>query len=96
MRLLVAPPSAVIVLSEDLDAGLSTLTLAATHQLTGRRIHDARHAAAALVAGIAAVYTYDVEPLCSGVANAARLLVPVGLIPRLQIPHVTRRVGGPS
>jgi predicted nucleic acid-binding protein len=61
VRLLVEPPSTVIVLSEDLDVGLRTLALAAMHQPTGRRIHDARHAAAALVAGIKAVYTYDVD-----------------------------------
>jgi predicted nucleic acid-binding protein len=61
VRLLVEPPSAVIVLREDLEVGLQTLALAATHQLTGRRIHDARHAASALVAGITAVYTYDVD-----------------------------------
>jgi predicted nucleic acid-binding protein len=60
-RLLVVPPSAVNVLREDLDVGLCTLALAATHLLTGRRIHDARHAAAALVAAITAVYTYDVD-----------------------------------
>jgi len=61
VRLLVEPPSAVIVLREDLGVGLRALALATTHQLTGRRIHDARHAAAALVAGITAVYTYDVD-----------------------------------
>jgi predicted nucleic acid-binding protein len=61
VRLLVEPPSAMIVLCEDLEVGLHTPALAATHQLTGRRIHDARHAAAALVAGITTVYTYDVD-----------------------------------
>ncbi len=35
------------------------LELAARYRLTGRRIHDARHAAAALVAGVTAVHTYD-------------------------------------
>jgi len=61
VRLLVELSSAVIVLRENLEVGLCTLAMAATHQLTGRRIHDARHAAAALVAGITAVYTYDVD-----------------------------------
>jgi hypothetical protein len=61
VRLLVEPPSAVIVLREDLEVGLRTLALAATHQLTGRRIQGARHAAAALVADITAIYTYDVD-----------------------------------
>src|SRR5262245_22052745 len=40
VRLLVEPPSAVIVLREDLEVGLRTLALAAMHQLSGRRIHD--------------------------------------------------------
>ena len=31
------------------------------HYLTARRIHDARHAAAALAVGIQEVYTYDVD-----------------------------------
>jgi hypothetical protein len=35
------------------------LELAASHQLRARRVHDARHAAAAIVAGIKSVYTYD-------------------------------------
>jgi predicted nucleic acid-binding protein len=61
VRLLVEPPSAVMVLSEDLEVGLRTLALAAKHRLTGRRIHDARHAATALGAGITSVYTYDVD-----------------------------------
>jgi len=39
---------------------LRALELAANHNLTARRIHDARHAAAALTAGIQKVYTYDV------------------------------------
>jgi predicted nucleic acid-binding protein len=35
------------------------LELAESHQLRARRVHDARHAAAALVAGITSVFTYD-------------------------------------
>jgi predicted nucleic acid-binding protein len=37
------------------------LELAAKHQLRARRVHDARHAAAAIVAGITSVLTYDTE-----------------------------------
>ena len=36
------------------------LALAAKHKLTARRVHDARHAATALAAGVTKVYTYDV------------------------------------
>ena len=61
VRLLIEPPSALSVLSDDLDAALLMLDLVTQHQLTARRVHDARHAATALVAGIEAVYTYDAE-----------------------------------
>jgi predicted nucleic acid-binding protein len=37
------------------------LNLAWSHQLRARRVHDARHAAAAIVAGITSVFTYDVN-----------------------------------
>jgi predicted nucleic acid-binding protein len=58
--LLVEPPSEIKVLEEGLEVILCALRLAATHGLTARRVHDARHAAAALVAGVREVYTYDV------------------------------------
>lgn len=61
VRLLVEPPSAIVVLMSGIAVALLTLTLAAKYQLTARRVHDARHAATALVAGITAVYTYDIE-----------------------------------
>lgn len=60
VRLLVEAPSAIKVLETNLIAGLKMLELAANHQLKARRIHDARHAATALVAGLNQVYTYDV------------------------------------
>jgi predicted nucleic acid-binding protein len=61
VRLLVANPSAIKVLDTTLEAGLKMLELATNHNLTARRVHDARHAATALVAGIFKVYTYDIE-----------------------------------
>ena len=61
VSLLVVNPSAIRVLETTLDAGLKMLELAANHNLTARRVHDARHAATALVAGVTEVYTYDVE-----------------------------------
>jgi len=60
VRLLVEPPSAVIVLSSGLPAALRMLELAKHHQLTARRVHDARHAAIALAEGVTKVYTYDI------------------------------------
>ena len=61
VRLLVAPPSALRVLHTDWRTVDLMLDLVARHQLTARRIHDARHAATALAAGIARVYTYDIN-----------------------------------
>lgn len=61
VRLLIEPPSALSVLSDNLDAALLMLNLVAQHHLTARRVHDARHAATALVARVEAVYTYDAE-----------------------------------
>lgn len=61
VRLLVEPPSAIEVLEENIEVILRALDLAASHGLTARRVHDARHAAAALVAGVQDVFTYDVD-----------------------------------
>ena len=61
VRLLVEAPSAIRVLETNLKAGFKMLELASKHSLKARRVHDARHAATALVAGVTQVYTYDVE-----------------------------------
>lgn len=61
VRLLVEPPSMIRILPDGRDATLRMLELAATHQLRARRVHDARHAAAAVVAGVRSVFTYDAE-----------------------------------
>ena len=58
---LVEPPSAIHVLGDGLGVSLRTLKLAASHNLTARRIHDARHAATALEDGVTSVYTYDID-----------------------------------
>ena len=59
VRLLIEPPSAIKGLEENQDVILLALELAAEHGLSARRVHDARHAAAALTAGVKKVYTYD-------------------------------------
>ncbi|MCP4695788.1 MAG: type II toxin-antitoxin system VapC family toxin, partial [Gammaproteobacteria bacterium] len=59
VRLLAEPPSAIEILPDSLDAALKMLELAEKHHLTARRIHDARHAATALVANVRNVVTYD-------------------------------------
>jgi predicted nucleic acid-binding protein len=61
VRLLVEPPSAIQVLEVGREAALYALMLAAVHHLTARRIHDARHTAAALLSSVRSVYTYDAE-----------------------------------
>lgn len=61
VRLLVEPPSKIRVLTDGRDEAIRMLELAAVHSLRARRVHDARHAAAALVAAVTSVYTYDVE-----------------------------------
>jgi len=61
VRLLVEPPSAIVVLGEGLEVALQALRLATFHGLTARRIHDARHAAAAMIAGVSSIYTYDAD-----------------------------------
>jgi predicted nucleic acid-binding protein len=58
VRLLAAAPSRLL-LETGLAAGLRMLDLAERYRLTARRIHDARHAATALLAGVRRVYTYD-------------------------------------
>jgi len=58
-RLLVESPSAIQVLDEGYEVAVLALELAEVHDLRARRIHDARHAAAALAAGVRSVYTYD-------------------------------------
>jgi len=61
VRLLVESPSAIQIIEEGIEAILCALNLAAQHKLTARRIHDARHAGAALSSGIRKIYTYDIE-----------------------------------
>jgi len=61
VKLLVEPPSMIQVLPDSREAALRMLELAAKHQLRARRVHDARHAAAAMVVGVTTVLTYDAE-----------------------------------
>jgi hypothetical protein len=61
VRLLVEAPSAIRILDEGFEVALLALRLAAAHCLRVRRVHQARHAAAALVAGVHLTYTYDPE-----------------------------------
>ena len=83
VRLLVEPLSAIVVLDEGLDVMLVALALATSHQLTARRIHDARHAAAALAGGITALYTYDIDDWRGFDADGLRIVGPPTTLARL-------------
>ncbi len=60
VRLLIQPPSRIVLLEDGPSAAILMLRLAADQALTARRIHDARHAAMALTSEVSRVYTYDV------------------------------------
>jgi predicted nucleic acid-binding protein len=80
--LLVEPPSAIKVLEEGLEVILRALELAASHKLTARRVHDARHAAAALVAGVHEVYTYDIHDWQVFETDGLRVVGPESVLAR--------------
>jgi len=61
VRLLVEPPSHLRILSDSFDACIKMLEFAEKYHLTARRVHDARHAAIAVVSGIQHIYTYDID-----------------------------------
>lgn len=61
VRLLIASPSAIRLRHTDWRAVDLMLDLAGKHRLTAHRVHDARHAATALAAGLTKVYTYDIS-----------------------------------
>ncbi len=86
VRLLIEPPSAIRVLEEGQDAVLRTLELAASHQLRARRIHDARHAAAALVDGVSSVFTYDTDDWEVFENDGLRIAGPASILTRLGRP----------
>ncbi len=83
VRLLVEPPSAITILNESLSVALKALELAAKHGLTARRVHDARHAAAAIEAGVIAVYTYDADDWKVFEVDGLRIAGPPSTVARL-------------
>lgn len=83
VRLLVEAPSSIRVLAVAYNEALMTLDLSASHHLTARRVHDARHAAAALLAGVQSVYTYDVEDWQAFEADGVRIIGPPSSVTRL-------------
>lgn len=90
VQLLVETPSAIRVLYEGHDAILRSLELAKTHSLRARRIHDARHAATALVAGVRFVYTYDVEDWKVFEPHGLQIAGPASTLERLKAKETTK------
>lgn len=85
-RLLIEPPSAIQVLDEGHDVAVLALELAAVHHLRARRVHDARHAAAALVAGVRSVYTYDADDWQVFETDGIGIAGPLSTLARLKRP----------
>jgi len=83
VRLLVEPPSMIRILTDGQEVAIRMLELAASHQLKARRVHDARHAAAAIVAGITSVYTYDADDWKSFEGDGLSITGPTATLVRL-------------
>ena len=83
VRELVEPPSAIEVLGDGLEVNLLHLRLAEMHNLTARRIHDARHAATALHSGVTRVCTYDPDDWHDFVTDGIVLVGPPSTLTRL-------------
>jgi predicted nucleic acid-binding protein len=83
VRLLVEPPSMIRILSDDQEVAIRMLKLAASHQLRARRVHDARHAAAAIVAGNKSVFTYDASDWESFEGDGLSISGPLTTLARL-------------
>lgn len=81
VRLLIESPSQIELLPDGLDAAILVTELAVKHSLTARRIHDARHAARALSAGISKVYTYDVGDWGRFVSDGLAIVGPPSVRP---------------
>jgi predicted nucleic acid-binding protein len=86
VQLLVEAPSAIKVLDEGYEAALRALELAANHNLKARRIHDARHAATALVAGVCCIYTYDIKDWVPFETDGLLIVGPTSTLVQLKRP----------
>ena len=79
---LVEQPSAIEVLPDGLEVGVRHLKIAASHGLTARRIHDARHAATALHNEVTHVYTYDPADWSDFLSDGIAIVGPPSVMPQ--------------
>jgi len=84
VKLLVEPPSAIEVLESKTGVTAFAVEIAAANGLTGRRVHDAHHAAIALLSGIYGVFTYDIDDWEVFRANGLRIVGPPSVLERLE------------
>ncbi len=97
VRGLVEPPSALLVLISGLEASLKMLELASRHALSPERLNTARDAATALAAGVAIVYTYDVEAWQPFLAEGLHIGGPSSVMARwFRKPGASSRGTGPT
>ena len=80
VRALVTPPSAIYVIHSDWRSIDLMLDMVVQHKLTARRVHDARHAATILAAGITKVYTYDINDWQDFAANGIEVVGPPSVV----------------
>ena len=85
VQALVKPPSMIQILPDSLAVTLKTMELAAIHNLTARRIHDARHAATALAVGVTTVYTCDTDDWKLFAGGGLTIVGPVSSMRRLSL-----------
>jgi predicted nucleic acid-binding protein len=83
VRLLIEPPSMILILDDGLEGARRMLDLAASHHLRARRVHDGCHAAA-LVAGINSVFTYDADDWAIFEHDGLRITGPPSTLVRLE------------
>ena len=82
VRLLIEPPSAIKILPDGLEASLKMLEISEKYNLTARRVHDARHAATALLNGVISIYTYDVADWKIFEPEGLTIAAPPGVLER--------------
>jgi predicted nucleic acid-binding protein len=83
VALLIEPPSAIRLLEENNDVALLALKLAAVYRLRARRVHDARHAAAAITSNVSLVFTYDPDDWLAFENEGLRIAGPASTLIRL-------------